>query len=137
MSEAFRRALIKLAEGLETNEDDTQMGVNNVRENPEGRAPGTLDALWGDDSEPGHAGYPDVYGSAVLREAHDGRGAMLDRLFDSVHATAPAEQALMRQHFGPVADESLPHSPLLQHGRHKTAAPETLTDLVMRIAGRR
>lgn len=117
---------------LPNNEDETNKGTNGVRKDPEGRAPGTLDAPWGAKPPP-----PETYGTATRREAQDGRGDLLDRILDSGKTTAPAEQSLMRQYFEHAA-EGNPHSPVLQRG-HKTASAdsETLTDSVMRVVGHR
>ena len=145
--EDLKTALIKRAANgaVENNEGDTNKGVADVYPTPPGRSPGTLDARWGDKPAEGHDGYTDVYSTSVRREAEDGRGALLDRLFDSPKSTAPAEQALMHQHFE-NAGAGDPHSPMLQHGhsplRGKTAHAvyfddETLTDQVLRVAGRR
>lgn len=135
--DALKQAMLgKVADAPSTNEDETNLGTNNIRKTPAGRAPDTLDARWGDTPSEGRNGYPDVYGSAVFRESHDGRGDLLDRIFDSLASSSAAEQGLMRQHFA-HADEGEPHSPILQHGRlSKVAeADETLTDQVMRIVG--
>ena len=136
--EAFKSALAKMAEAPKNNENDTLKGVANVRTQPEDRAPGTLDAKWGDDPPEGHNGYPDVYSTAVMREAKDGRGELIERMFDSPKAVAAKEQALMRQYFE-NAGEGDPHSPMLQRGnlplKHAHAEPETLTDQVNRVIG--
>jgi hypothetical protein len=127
----------KVADAAETNEDSTQLSVNNLWPSHAGRRPGTLDAKWGDPSPSGVNDYPDVYSSAVMREAKDGRANLLERLFDSPRTSSPAEQALMSEHFE-NAREGAPHSPMLQRGRLplKVAhADETLTDQVMRVIG--
>jgi hypothetical protein len=138
--DALKQAMSKGADAPKTNEDETQKGVADVRTPPGDRSPGTLDARWGDKPAEGHNGYPDVYGQAALQEARDGRGSLLERIFDSPKTTAPAEQALMRQNFV-NAGEGTPHSPLLQRGHlpAKTAAADrpSLTDRVMRLFGRR
>lgn len=117
---------------IPNNEDETNKGVNDVRKDPAERTSGTLDASWGDKPPP-----PETYGTATRREAQDGRGALLDRILDAGKASAPAEQALMRQHFEHAA-EGQPHSPILQRG-HKTASADepTLTDQVMAVVGHR
>jgi hypothetical protein len=122
----------KAADAAKTNELDTNKGVNDVRKNPEDRSPGTLDAKWGDHPTPS----PDVYSTAVVREAHDGRASLIDRIFDSQKTTAPAEQSLMRQNFVNMAQGN-PHSPILQRGKEpeKVASDETLTDQVTRVVG--
>jgi hypothetical protein len=125
--------LAKAADAPKTNEDETNKGVGNVRENPADRKPGTLDAKWGDHPTP----EPDVYSTAVVREARDGRGGLIDRIFDSQRTSAPAEQALMASLLV-HAREGHPHSPILQRGRppeEKTASDETLTDQVSRVVG--
>jgi hypothetical protein len=128
----------KLAElTTPTNEDQTVKGIIDVRKDPADRAPGTLDAKWGDEPPKGQNGYPDVYSTAVMHESHDGRASLIDRLFDSPRSTAPAEQAEMRQLFA-NADKGEPHSPMLQHGKHKHAhmhLDETLADQVVRVVG--
>jgi hypothetical protein len=112
---------------VQNNEDESNKGRADVYPQPEGRKPGTLDAKWGDAPPP-----PVTHGTAVEREAKNGRGEMIDRLFDSPKSSAPAEQKEMRELFT-NADEGHPHSPMLQHGRAKTAADETLIDKVMRV----
>jgi hypothetical protein len=133
----IRQRMAKAADAPANNELDPNQGVNDVRKNPPDRSPKTLDARWGDHPPEGHNGYPDVYGTAAVREAHDGRAALIERLFDSPKTTAPIEQALMTQLLS-HAHEGHPHSPLLQRGRlqeEKTAADETLTDQVNRVVG--
>lgn len=130
----------KQADATETNLDDTQKGVNNVYEPPPGRKPGTLNAKWGDSPPEGANGYPDIYGTAVMRAAKDSRADMVERIFDSPPTSAPAEQALMSALFENARDGH-PHTPLLQRGRlpvaeHSEAKEaETLTDSVLRIVG--
>jgi hypothetical protein len=124
---------------VQDNEVTTQKGVADVRTAPNDRAPGTLDARWGDKPAEGHNGYPDVYGQAAVQEAKDGRSSLIERIFDSPKTTAPAEQALMRQNFVHAGDGE-PHSPMLQRGHlAKTAEADrpSLTDRVMRLFGRR
>lgn len=135
---ALKQAMLgKAADAPKNNEDETNKGISNVHRPPEGRAPGTLDAKWGDHPPKGHDGYPDIYSSAVLREGADTRGGMLERLFDAPKTDAKTEQALMGQHFN-NARQGAPHSPMLQRGRIKAAsAEETLTDAVMRVVGHR
>lgn len=141
--EDMKVALAAMENGrIENNEDQTQKGIANVYPPPEGRKPGTLDARWGDKPAEGHNGYPDVYGKAALEAAKDGRGDVIDRLFDSPRTMAQVEQQLMGQHFE-HAREGTPHSPMLQrnHLPLKEASVNesdlTLTDKVMRAAGRR
>ena len=131
----------KIAEATQTNEDDTQLGVNNVYEPPPGRHPGTLSAKWGDQPPAGASGDPDIYGKAVLRGAQDTRSDMIERLFDSPGTSASAEQAAMAALFENAKD-GRPHSPMLQRGRlpteeHTEKNAETLTDSVLRVIGHR
>jgi hypothetical protein len=138
--DALKQAMLgKVADAPKTNENDTNKGVADVREAPAGRAPDTLDAKWGDHPAKGIDGHSDVYSSAVLREARDGRSDLLERLFDSPKTTASVEQALVRKNFGDVDRDRVSHSPMLQRGRVKTASAdeESLTDKVMRVVGRR
>jgi hypothetical protein len=137
--EELKAAMKKQADKPENNEGGTNKGVADVYAAPAGRAPGTLDAPWGERPAEGRNGYPDVYSTGVMREARDGRGDMLERLFDSPKADAASEQRLMGgllEH----AREGAPHSPMLQRGRlhDKTASIDepTLTDQVMRACGR-
>jgi hypothetical protein len=140
--EALKQAMLDKAAALpggivpEANETETQKGIVNLYKNPPGRAPGTLDALWGDRPAEGNDGYPDVYSTAVQREAQDGREHALERLFDSMGPSAKAEQKLMGQVLE-NASKGAPHSPVLQHGRlhPKTASDETLLDKVLRVVG--
>ena len=136
--DTLKQAMLgKAADAPKTNEDETQKGITNVRTPPAGRAPGTLDAKWGDKPREGKDGYPDVYSKGVHQEAQDGRGDLLDRILDAGKTTAPAEQALMRQHFEHAA-EGNPHSPILQRGKTASADDsETLTDQVRRVVGHR
>jgi len=119
---------------IENNEDQSNKGRGDVYPPPEGRKPGTLDAKWGDKPPVSKNDDAAVHGTAVEREAHNGRGEMIDRLFDSPKTTAPAEQKEMSEFFA-NAREGHPHSPMLQRGREKTAADETLTDKVMKTIG--
>lgn len=139
--EELKTALAAMDNGrIENNEDQTNRGVNNVYEPPADRKPGTLDAKWGDKPPEGHNGYPDVYGKAALEAAKDGRGDMIERLFDSPRTMAQVEQSLMSEHFVNAKDGT-PHSPMLQRNRlplkEASVNDETLTDQVMRVAGRR
>jgi hypothetical protein len=142
--ESIKRAMSRTAAPMknapDNNEAQSTVGMADVFKPPTDRAPGTLDAHWGDHPAEGHNGYPDVYGTAAMQAAKDGREEMLERLFDSPKTTAPAEQAFMSQHFV-NASKGDPHAPMLQRGRlpAKTASvdDETLTDAVVRIAGRR
>jgi hypothetical protein len=141
--EDLKTTLASMSNGrIEDNEETPQKGVNNVYEKPDGRRPGTLDARWGDPPAEGHNGYPDVYGKAALEAAKDGRGDMIERLFDSPRTMAQVEQSLMAQNFVHARD-GMPHSPMLQrnHLPLKEASVNesdlTLTDKVMRLAGRR
>jgi hypothetical protein len=132
----------KQADAAETNLDDTNVSVNNVYEQPEGRKPGTLNARWGDAPPEGANGYPDIYSKGVMRAAKDTRADMIERLFDSPGTSASPAQALMSELFENARDGH-PHSPLLQRGRLPVAehsekdASETLTDAVMRVVGHR
>lgn len=141
--EQLKQAMTKTADKAENNEDSRAIkGVNNVYETPKGRAPGTLDAKWGDEPPLDSDNYPVNYSEAVKREAHDGRAGMIERLFDSPKTTAPVEQAMLRQLFNPetVSEGHPPHSPMLQRGRVKEASvagEESLTDQVMRVVGHR
>jgi hypothetical protein len=138
--EDMKEALAAMSNGrLDDNEETTQKGVGNVYDPPADRRPGTLDAKWGDKPPEGHNGYPDVYGKAALEAAKDGRGDMLERLFDSPRTMAEVEQSLMAQHFD-HAREGTPHSPMLQRNRlplKEASADQTLTDQVMRVVGHR
>jgi hypothetical protein len=135
--DTLKQAMLgKAADAPKTNENETQKGITHVRMPPEGRAPGTLNAKWGDTPREGKDGYPDVYSEAVHREAQDGRGDLLDRILDAGKTTAPAEQALMRQVFE-HAGEGNPHSPLLQRNKTASVDEPTLTDQVMRVVGHR
>ena len=133
--EDLKNALAKKADAAKTNENDTQKGVADVREPPPDRAPGTLDAHWGDKPAVGPRGDPSVYGTSVEREAKDTRMGVLDRIFDSPRTSASAEKSVMDAYFE-HANEGQPHSPLLQRG-HKTASADepTLTDKVNRVIG--
>jgi len=126
------------AKSPENNESSVNKGINNVYPDPPGRAPGTLDAKWGDKPAEGKDGSPAVYGTGVVREAHNGRGEMIERLFDSPKTTAPAEQNAMQAYFAHAKDGQ-PHSPMLQRGHDKTAErhEESLMDQVTRVVGRR
>lgn len=132
--DALKQAMqTKAADAPKNNEDETLKGVGNVYEKPADRKPGTLDALWGDHPTP----EPDVYSTAVVREARNDRGGLIDRIFDSQRTSAPAEQALMASLLT-HAREGHPHSPILQRGRppeEKTASDHTLTDQVMDVIG--
>jgi hypothetical protein len=119
---------------IENNEEQTNKGVGDVHTAPKDRKPGTLDARWGDHPPVSKNGDQAVFGTAAEREAKDGRNEMIERLFDSPKSSASAEQALMSQNFTGAADGH-PHSPLLQRGRVKTAADETLTDKVRKVIG--
>lgn len=139
MSDDLEEAFLgKVAEAPKNNEDETQKGVQNVYGPPAGREPGTLDAKWGDKPKDGPDGYPVNHSTGVRREARDGREGLLERLFDSLKATAPAEQAQMKAHYD-HAGEGHPHSPVLQRGHSEKVAraEETLTDTVRRVVGRR
>lgn len=117
---------------IEDNENQTNKGLGDVHTAPKDRKPGTLDARWGDHPPISKTDDQAVFGTAVEREAKDGRNEMIERLFDSPKSSAPAEQAEMASLFANAADAH-PHSPLLQRGRVKTAADETLTDKVRRV----
>lgn len=129
----------KAAETIENNENESVRAQNNVRKDPPGRAPGTLDAKWGDEPAKDRDGDQVAYSSAVKREAHDGREGVVDRLFDSVASSAKADQDAIGDYFNAktVSEARTPHSLLLRHGKDKTAAAESLTDQVVRICGRR
>ncbi len=129
------RAAMKLAasSGLQTNENETDKGTIDVYPTPPGRAPGTLDAKWGDMPPQGPNGNPAIYGTAVVSTAKDTREDMLERLFSSPSTSAPAEQALMGSLFE-HAREGDPHSPLLRRNRQeKNASDESLREQVARI----
>lgn len=122
------------------NENQTTVGVMNLHTKPEGRRPGTMDALWGDEPS------KELNGAGVVREGNDDRRGLLGRIFDSLESANAEAKAEMAERFQHVAShEYEAHSPLLQ--REKTAAavlvdehsPEegSLTDRVVRIAGRR
>ena len=134
--ESLKQALIdsKTAEKLDTNEDKPTLSQNNVYKDPPGRSPGTLDARWGD--KPGPA---IVHGTAAVDAAEDGRGGMIDRLFDSPKTTAPAEQELVRTIFNAetVNEGHPPHSPMLRRGKVKIAEDESLAEQVQRVTGLR
>lgn len=136
--ELIRAGLKQAAEAggarIEDNENQTNKGLGNVFPPPEGRKPGTLDAQWGDTPPKTEHGDQAVYGTAAEREAKNGRNDMIDRLFDSPKSNAGSEQSEMRELFE-NADKGNPHSPMLQRGRVKAAADETLTDKVRRIVG--
>ena len=122
----------KQAAAPKTNEDDTNKGVNNVYNPPAGRAPGTIDARWGDTPPTD----PVQHSTAVKREAYDDRNEQIERLLDSPATSAKAEQNLLSAYLE-HASEGHPHSPLLQRG-HKTASagrPASLTDEILRVVG--
>ena len=130
----LREALAKMAAGeLEVNTEEPQeKGVNNVYPNPEGREDG-LNAHWGDKPAP-HM----TFGTAVTEAAHETRDGMLKRLFDAPYQGAQADRDLITGMFNAetVRDAVPPHSVLLR----KTASAgvdESLTEQVLRVAGRR
>lgn len=130
--EDLKAALSKSAEAPADNEDGINRGVNSVWPVPDDRKPGTIDAKWGDRPPANMVNN----GTSVVEAAKDGREDMIERLFDSPKTTAPAEQAAMSALFGGMASAES-HSPLLTRGKEKKASDETLTDKVVRIAGRR
>lgn len=137
----LKQALATLNYGrIEDNEATPQKGVANVYPNPADRGAGTLDAPWGEKPAVDKDGASVAYGKAVMDASEEGRQKMIERLFDSVGPAAKADQALISGMFT-RANERVPHSILLQHGREKTASvnvkDETLTDTVMKICGRR
>lgn len=139
--EEMKEALAAMSNGrLDDNENETNRGVGNVYDPPADRKPRTLDSRWGDHPPEGHNGYPDVYGKAALEAAKDGRTDMIERLFDSPRTMAQVEQSLMAEHFVNAKDGT-PHSPMLQRNhlplKEASVNDETLTDQVMRVAGRR
>lgn len=135
--EDMKVALAAMSNGqTETNEDSPMKAKVEVYKDPEGRAPGTLDARWG--AKPPS---PVTYGSSTEAAAREGRTEMIERLFDTPKTYAQPEQALMSRLLE-HASQGAPHSPMLQRG-HKikeasvNVRDETLTDQVMRVAGRR
>ncbi len=135
--------LAKQADAPKNNEDETNRGVANVYDPPENRKPRTLDSRWGDHPAVDQDGHAAVFGTAALAAVEDGRGKMVERLFSSPATMAPVEQALMRANFAGF-NEAIHHSPLMQRGhtplqkeKRASTADETLTDQVLRVAGRR
>jgi hypothetical protein len=128
----LKEAVIKLAAGeVETNEDETTKGKANVYPTPEGRKPGTLDALWGDAPPP-----PVMNSTGAMVAAKESREDMVERLFG---VSPTSEQAVLKSLFNPetVRDAVTPHSATQRLGRTKTASDETLTDAVIRVTGLR
>jgi hypothetical protein len=104
---------------------------------PAGRAPGTLDALWGDAPPRGLDSSQAVFSTAARREAEEGRDGLAGKLFNSLAASAPAEQNAISDYFNAetVREAHKPHSLLLRHHKDKYASDETLTDQVKRVVG--
>src|SRR5580700_4205417 len=118
---------------IKDNESALLKGTANVHTPPEGRAPGTLNARWGDHPPTSPTKDTAVHGTAVEQAAHDDRNGMIERLFDSPGSSAPTEQKLMEGYFTAPKD-GFPHSPLLQRGHlDKTAQDETLAQQVRRV----
>jgi hypothetical protein len=139
--EFLKQALAAMGNGkVENNEATPQKGVANVYPNPADRGAGTLNAPWGEKPAVDKDGAPVAYGKAVMDAADEGRQKMVERLFDSIGPAAKADQSLISSMFT-HANERVPHSVLLRHGREKTASDNekdrTLTDKVMAIVGRR
>jgi hypothetical protein len=138
----LKQALATLNRGrIEDNEETRQKGVASVYPNPEGRASHSLDAPWGEPPAVDKDGASVAYGKAVMEASEEGRQKMVERLFDSIGPAAKADQALVSSMFT-HANERVPHSVLLQHGRgEKTASVNekdlSLTDKVVAICGRR
>jgi hypothetical protein len=142
--ENLKTALASMGNGrLEDNEDATVKGVGNVYEKPDNRKPRSLDAKWGDAPAVDQDGHSAVFGTAALEASDEGRNKMVERLFSSPATMASVEQSLMRQNFENF-NEAIHHSPLMQRGHalpQKEASVNledlTLTDQVLRVAGRR
>jgi len=120
---------MKVAAGeMATNEDETNKGVLEVYKTPAGRAPGTVDAKWGDTPLKD----PQVHGSGVLREAGEGRKYLLGRLFSSMPSASTNAKGVVGAAFDTTNYES--HSPLLH--KEKTASTTSLSERVRKVAGR-
>lgn len=137
----LKQALAAMDHGrLESNETTPQKGIADVYPNPADRGAGTLDAPWGEKPAVDKDGASVAYGKAVTEASLEGRQRMAERLFDSLPVAAAADKKLIGEMFT-HANERVPHSILLQHGREKTASVNekdlSLTDKVVKICGRR
>jgi hypothetical protein len=122
------QAMLKSAEVLETNNDQSTVGVNNVYPKGDEREPGQLGAKWGDKPADQTA-----FSDAAKREAANDRPKMIERLFDSLKTTASADKALVAENFDHTDYES--HNLTLQKSAELHGG-ETLTELVRRTCGR-
>ena len=121
----------KQAERLADDESRLVPGKMDLYPDPAGRAPGTIDARWGDAPNPDKA----PLGTGTLREINRGRGEMLEKLFESFGSSSAAARAGIAQDFAPGYETKAP----MLHPHIKTAAPHTptLTERVRAVVGRR
>jgi hypothetical protein len=144
LSERMKVAMESIRSGetngvLENNADMGTKGRMNVYKDPPDRAPGTLDARWGDDPIPTTTlNYRGTYGTGTEREARDDRQGVLERIFSGMGPARDVARREIAQIFtGPYESRST----LLD--KEKTAAavhvPEehTLTERVRSLTGER
>lgn len=122
------------------NLDMGTVGMMNVYKNPPDRAPGTIDAKWGDTPPARPLNYMGDYGEGAMEMAHDTRHGVLDRVFSGTSEARRAAQAEIAANFAHGSSgEYEARAALLS--KEKTAATHvpddgSFTERVRSIVGR-